>query len=447
MRAFTCLWTLLVLCPSALAQSSEVEEKTQQVWHQWRGPLGTGAAPLARPPLTWSEQQNVRWKTALPGHGQSSPIVTRDLVFVTSAIPFGERLELERTPAQGSHDNQTVHHAQRFVGLALARDDGRVLWQTTLAEAVPHAPAHLTGSYASASPVTDGERLFASFGSNGLFALDLQGEVVWQADLGHKQVKHDHGEGSSPALHAGTLVVTWDHEGQSAVVAFDAKTGEERWRKLRDEATSWATPIIVEQEDGPIVIVSATAAIRAYKLSDGELLWQCAGLSHNVVATPVAGLGMLFAGSSYEKQAMLGIRLAGAKGDLASGDAKHIAWYLRRRTPYVPSLLLSGEWLYFLQHYQGVLSRINARSGKELTRPLRIPGINDIYASPVAAGGRIYLVDRGGETVVLSDSENPRVLARNRLADRFSASPALVNDAFFLRGDRFLYCLAESQGD
>ncbi len=439
--------TLLALCfiLACAPQSTDAPEHPKQPerhsWLQWRGPLGTGAAPAANPPLTWSEGENVRWKAALPGLGQSSPLVLGELVFVTSAEPIGEPLKLNRPPANGAHDNLRVDHVQRFLALAFGRRSGRELWRTTLVEALPHAPVHKSGSFASASPVSDGERIFAYFGSNGLYALNLKGELLWQANLGHKRVKHDHGEGSSPALYGDTLVVNWDHEGQSSLVAFDTESGEVRWRNSRDEPTSWSTPIIAQQDGKPLVMVSATGAIRAHDLKTGKLVWECSGMSNNVVATPVAGLDMFFAGSSYEKQAMLAIRLPGAHGDLAQGERKHIAWYKRRRTPYVPSLLLSGEWLYYLQHYQGLLSRVDAQTGAEPERPLKLPGIRDVYASPVAAAGRIYVVDRSGETVVISEGEGAHILARNRLDDSFSASPAVVDDEFFLRGDHWLYCL------
>lgn len=443
MRAPLALLTLLCFPSQVLASQGDTQPDPAQTWLAWRGPLGTGEAPDAQPPLRWSESQNLRWKRPLPGLGQSSPLVTEELVFLTSAIPIGERLDLERQGAPGAHDNLRIDHRQRFVGLAFARDDGRLLWQTTLAEGLPHAPVHKTGSYASASPVSDGQRLFAYFGSNGLYALNLKGELLWKRDLGRLDIKHDHGEGSSPALFGETLVVTLDHEGQSALVALDTQSGKTLWRQARDEPTSWATPIIVEVEGRPLVIVSASGRIRAHDLEDGELIWECGGLSMNVVATPVAGDGMLFAGSSYEKQSMLGIRLEGARGDLTLGKAEHIAWFLRRRTPYVPSPLLAGGWLYFLQHYQGVLSRVDPKTGVQDEAPLNIPGIRDVYASPVAAAGRLYVVDRSGESVVISAGPQPAILSRNRLNDSFSASPALVGDAIFLRGDRFLYCLGE----
>lgn len=225
------------------------------------------------------------------------------------------------------------------------------------------------------------------------------------------------------------------------MVAFDAATGEERWRRARDEVTSWASPIVALVDGRPQAVVSGTTAVRGYDLTSGEVLWSCGGLSHNVVATPVFADGMLYAMSSYEKQSLLALRLAGARGDLTTSE--HLVWTRRRNTPYVPSPLLYDGALYVLSHYQGFVSRIDAATGIQAERPVRLDGIDDVYASPVGAAGRIYLTDRGGVTVVLSHAEPPAVLARNRLDDHFSASAALAGDTLFLRGERALYCLGE----
>ena len=431
----SCLW-LLVSGPPVAPQGAEAPS-----WPQWRGPLGTGVAPGADPPLTWSESSNVRWKTPLPGLGHASPVVWKDTVFVTTAIPVGEPGEPRPEDAPGAHHNLRVTQRWRFAALAVDLATGRTLWQRDLHEAFPPEGGHVTGSYASASPVTDGERLFAFFGSNGLYALDASGEVLWQRDLGRMHTKHGHGEGSSPALFGDTLLVNWDHERESFLAAFDARTGEERWRTDRDELTSWTSPIVVEVDGAAQVVVSGTQRIRGYDLDSGRVLWECGGLSHNVVATPVASGGMLFAASSYEKQALVALRLEGAEGDLS--DTDHVAWVRRRATPYVPSPLLYDDALYILHHYQGMLARLDPTTGEEAHRPLRIEGVHDVYASPVGAAGRVYLTDRSGVTVVLSHEERPRILARNHLDDRFSASAAVVGRDFVLRGERFLYCLSE----
>ena len=191
------------------------------------------------------------------------------------------------------------------------------------------------------------------------------------------------------------------------------------------------------------MIVPGTQRLRGYDLKSGSVIWECGGLSANIVATPVAGDGMLFAASSYDKRALLAIRLAGARGDITG--AEHVVWSRVRGTPYVPSPLLADGWLYFLSHYQGILSRVEARTGREPVGPFRLGGLRNIYASPVAAAGRVYVTDLEGATLVLSAAEKPEVLALNRLPDRFSASAAIAGKELFLRGERFLYCLAEQE--
>jgi len=411
-------------------------------WPQWRGPLATGEAPHADPPVHWSEEQNVRWKVALPGRGHSSPVVWDERIFVTIAVPFDEPLEPRMSGVDGAHDNLPVTSRHEFRVLAIDRSNGEIAWDTSVKRALPHEGGHVTASLASASPITDGERVFAFFGSYGLYALDTKGERIWQQDFGRMQTKHGHGEGASPALYGDTLIVNWDHEGPSFLVALDARTGEERWRVGRDEVTSWSTPLIVEHGGHAQVVVSGSKRVRAYALDSGRVLWECGGLSRNIVASPLHADGVVYVGSSYEKQAMLAIRLAGARGDLTT--SKNLAWMRRRSTPYVPSPLLYRGGLYFLHHYQNTLSRVVAETGTEPTGPFRLRGIGNVYASPVAAAGRIYITDLAGRTLVLGDGDEPEILAVNRLDDGFSASAALAGSEIFLRGERFLYCLAES---
>ena len=239
-------------------------------------------------------------------------------------------------------------------------------------------------------------------------------------------------------------MINWDHEGQSCLFVLDKRTGKTVWQKDRDEVTSWATPIVVEVDGKPQLIVSGTNQMRGYHLTDGTVIWSSVGLSNNIVASPVSADGMLYAGSSYVKKRMLAIRLSGAKGDITNTD--HIVWRRQARTPYVPSLLLYGEWLYFMNHYQGFLSRVHAKTGAEPDRPLRLLGMDEIYSSPVGAAGRIYVTDRSGATVVLShDGATPKMLALNQLDDSFSASAAIVGDALYLRGQRYLYGIAKPQ--
>lgn len=425
----------------AIAEDVASSNATESNWPYWRGPLATGVAPHAEPPLEWSEDKNVRWKTPLPGLGHSTPIVWGDRVFLTTAIPSGQPFDPIYDRAPGSHDNLPVTHLHEFAIIALDRRDGKILWQRAIQKKMPHEGGHQTGSLASNSPVTDGQHVFAHFGSRGLYCVDFNGEVKWQIDLGQMQSLHGHGEGSSPVLHGNALIVNWDHEGQSFVVALDKQTGKQLWKVLRQEVTSWASPIIVEHRGVPQVIVSGTNRVRGYDLATGRVIWECGGLSSNVVASPVSADGMVYVGSSYDKRALLAIRLEGAIGDIT--NTKQVAWNRFRGTPYVPSPLLYGESLYFLTHYQGVLTRLQAQTGEDRPGAFRLPGITDIYASPVGAANRVYVTDRDGTTIVISHGEIPRVLAMNRLDDQFSASAAIAGREIFLRGAKALYCIAE----
>ena len=446
MARMVCWWEMPRWCAVALGLAlatnlSAAEPERLRQWGQWRGPLATGVAPHGDPPIEWSETKNLRWTARLPGSGHSSPIVWGDLVFVTAVVPQGAKVEPKADPDPGAHDNLPVTRAHKFLGLAYSRSTGELLWQRTLAEELPHEGGHHTGSLASHSAVTDGKRVFAFLGSRGLYCLGLKGKVVWKTRLGKMATKHNHGEGASPVLHGRTLVVNWDHQGQSKAVALDSLTGKTKWEVKRDEVTSWSSPIVVEHEGRTVVVISGTKFLRGYDLETGNVLWKCSGLSNNIVATPVYGDGMVFAGSSYDTRIMMGIRLTGASGDLSGSD--HVAWKTRQRTPYVPSPLLFKGGLYFLRHYQGILTRLDSRSGEETTGPFRLGGVNDIYSSPVAAANRIYITDRRGATLVISGDANPKFLARNVLNDSFSASAAIVGRELFLRGARKLYCIAE----
>lgn len=428
---------ILCLGPGALAQGGD---DVVHQWAQWRGPLMTGVAPHGDPPVEWNaEGKNVRWKTAIPGRGHATPIVWGDRVFLTAALPVGNELPPRPSRAEGNHDNLPVTRRQQFLALGLDRATGKILWQQRLREELPHEQGHYTGSLASNSPSTDGQRLFAFFGSFGLFALDFDGRVIWKKDYGPMQSLHGHGEGSSPAVRDQTLIVNWDHEGKSFIVALDTKTGQERWKLERNEVTSWASPIIIDHDGRPQVIASGTSRVRGYDLTTGKVLWECGGLSSNIVASPVSEAGMVFAGSSYDKRALLAIRLNGAAGDITGST--NVAWSRTRGTPYVPSPLLYDGGLYYLTHYQGILTRVDAVSGENRPGAFRLNGVENIYASPVAAAGRVYVTDLEGKTIVITAGETPRALAVNHLGEPVSASAAIAGKQLFLRGDKHLYCL------
>ena len=410
---------------------------------QWRGPLMTGEAPDSNPPTEWSETKNVHWKQELSGLGHSSPVVTSKHVYLTLARETGKPFEPRPDTAPGAHDNKRVSSEFEFVGVAINRTTGKIEWEQVLHSAIPHEGAHISASLASASPVTDGKLVWFFFGSYGLYCLDESGKTIWSKDLGTMNSKHGHGEGASPVLSGDSIAINWDHEGDSFVAAFDKKTGKLLWRKERDEVTSWSSPIVVEHEGKKQLLVAGTNRIRSYDLENGNVIWQCGGMSHNIVATPVHENGMVFFGSSYESRQMIGIRLAGAKGDITTSE--NVVWSRTSRTPYVPSPLLVNGHLYFLRHYQGILTRLVATTGEEPSGPFRLGRMNEIYASPVAANDRIYITDRSGTTVVISTDDQPATIAVNRLNDRFSASAAIAGNELYLRGEKFLYRISRKQ--
>ena len=440
-RRSTALAAALCLLAGGSAAAEE-PAAGDRFWPGWRGPLGTGAAPHADPPVEWSESRNLRWKAELPGGGHSTPAVWGDRVFVTAAVPYGDPLPPAYSGLPGGHDERPVTHRHRFVVLALNRASGRVLWQRVVRDDLPRAGGHYTASLASPSPVTDGEHLIVSFGSHGLYGLDLEGGLRWELDLGPMRPLHGHGEGSSPALFGGALVVNWDHEGESFLAAFDKGTGALRWKSPREGGSSWTTPIVIEAGGRPQVVVSGSRTVRGYDLAGGGMIWECPGLSvENVVATPVAGFGLVFAGSSYDRQAVLAIPVQPSGGE--AGGRRRAAWSRTRGAPYVPSFLLYGEALYFVRHFQNILTRVDARTGRERPGPMRLKSLDRVFASPVAAAGRVYVTGRNGVTVVLSHADAPAVLAVNRLDDGFSASAAVAGGELYLRGGGHLYCIAE----
>ena len=413
-------------------------------WPEWRGPLRTGAAPAGDPPVGWSEDANVRWKVPLPGLGSATPVIWDDRLFVLSAVPTGERSRsgpgFFSRLADRFMRRDSATEVLQFVVLALDRRDGRVLWERVAREETPHQGKHGTNSWASPSAVTDGEVVCAFFGSRGLFCYDLDGRPLWESDLGDMRTKMGFGEGASPTLYRDLLIVPWDHEGQSFIAAFDKRTGRERWRTPRDEETSWSSPLVVEGGDGAQVVTSATEAVRGYDAATGELRWWDEGLTENAIPSPVSAGGLVFVTSGYRGNRLAAIDLSAAAGDIRGSDA--VVWSVDRDTPYVPSPLLFDGQLYVLKSNSGVLTAYDAATGAKRYGPERVPGIRNVYASPVAAAGRLYVTSRDGVTSVVRAGPSFEVLATNVLDDEFDASPAIAGGEIYLRGRQFLYCIA-----
>lgn len=420
---------------TALAADGEAEKQ----WGQWRGPYGTGVSKVADPPLEWSETKNIKWKIEIPGRGSASPVVWGDRLFLLTAIPA-------TLPAAEAHKplgGVTPRVAHRYKVLAINRADGKILWEQTPREEVPHEASHQdNGTWASSSAITDGQHVIASFESRGLYCYDMNGKLIWQKDLGDKRMRNEFGEGSTPALHGNTVVVVWDHfvPGESFIVALDKTTGAELWRAKRDEIDTWATPLIVEEGSRTHVVVPGMNRLRGYDLKTGDILWETSGLTMNPIPSPVAGDGMVFATSGFRGNSLKAIRLEGAKGDITGSP--NVVWTLDRDTPYVPSPLLYDGILYILKTNNGLLSAFDSKTGKPHYQVQRLEQAANVFASPVGAAGRVYIPGRDGTTVVLKHGPIFQVIAENSLDDGFDASPALVDRDLYLRGYRYLYAIS-----
>jgi outer membrane protein assembly factor BamB len=410
------LAAMTLAVPAAIRSSPEA----QRFWPEWRGPLGTGEAPQATPPREWSATKNIAWKVALPGIGKSSPIVWGDMVVLTTAVP----------------KDASVDPELEWTVLAYGRADGAVRWRRVVRTGKPHEGHHKDGTFASGSALTDGTRIYAFLGSRGLYALDMKGAVVWQKDLGLLSTRNGFGEGSSATVHGDTLVITWDHEGDDFVAAFDAATGKERWRQSRDEPTTWATPHVVEHGGRAQVVVNGTNRLVSYDLTTGAPVWQTAGTTLNVIPSPVSANGMVYAMAGFRGNSLKAIRLADAKGDVTGAPA--VAFTYDRDTPYVPSPLLYKGGLYFLKSNSGILTQLDAGTGA-VRFMQRLDATPNVYASPVAAAGLIYIVGREGTTVVIEAGAEYKPVATNVLDEPIDASPALVDGEIYIRGSKHLY--------
>ena len=425
---------LVALClfdPDLVAQKD-----AEQFWPQWRGPQMSGVSATATPPTAWSESKNIRWKVEIPGRGSASPIVWGDRVYVLTAVPVAKDAGDAHAPRGGL----PVRGVHRFALLALDRKTGKVVWEQTAREAEPHEASHNdNGTWASSSALTDGEHIIAPFESQGIYAYDMNGKLVWQKDLGDKFMRNTFGEGSTPALYKDRLFYVWDHQKGSFIVALNKRTGEELWRVQRDEIDTWATPLVVEQGSTTHVIVPGMNRVRSYDAADGRILWETAGLTMNPIPSPVFEDGFVFLTSGFRGNSFKAIKLDGAKGDITNTPA--VAWTMDRDTPYVPSPLAYQGIVYFLKTNNGLLTAVDAKTGKPHYQVQRIEGVPNVFASPVAAAGKIFIVGREGTTAVIKPGASFEVLSTNALDDHFDASPALVGGEIYLRGVKYLYSI------
>lgn len=446
----------------------------QENWGQWRGPSANGVSKTATPPVEFSDTKNVKWKAEIPGKGSSTPIIWDANVFILTAVDTGrpgqsdpgaeengdESGQVDRRPTaatvridpqeneqqegsgrsgrrgrrrgRGGSSPTTLHD---FMILCFNKDTGDEVWRTTLTTQVPHEPGHSTNNFASTSPVTNGEHIFVNYGSRGVYCLDMKGEVVWKKDFGKMTTRAGFGEGASPALYENTLVVPWDHEEQSALIALDTKTGNELWRVERDEPTTWATPLIAKVGEQVQVVTNGTT-VRSYDLANGDLIWECGGQASNPIPTPLLVNENVICMTGYRGYAIVSTPLE-SQGDVTD----KIAWKADDAAPYVPSPVIYDGKIYFNKGYTNVIAARDATTGDEYMEQTRLPDARSVYASPVAADDKIYFCSREGNVVVIKPGPQLDVLAVNEMNEEIDASPALVGNRIYLRGAKHLFCI------
>jgi outer membrane protein assembly factor BamB len=384
-------------------------------WPRWRGPDGNAVSGESPLPLRWGPQTNILWKVQVPGEGYSSPIVWGDRIFLTAAREHGER--------------RIVH--------CLERTSGKLLWSRDVEDRNPERTSAMTG-HAASTPVTDGQRVVASFGNAGVVCYDFDGKRLWHRRLGEFEL--DLGLASSPVLHRKRVILVCDHDGDrftsfdSFLIALDAETGKDVWKiERRGLQRSWSTPILVPGAGGKTeLIVHAQDHLRAYDPETGRQVWQVENMGGWVTPSPVFGHGMIFA-SSGKDSATLAVRPGG------TGEVKPV-WQHPRGGPYVCSPVVYGDYLY-VNNEQGILTCYQARTGQLQYRE-RLDG--KFIASPIAGDGKVYFTNEAGTTFVVEAGPKFAILARNPLEDYCLASPAVADGKLFIRTEKYLFCIGNA---
>lgn len=415
MRTAVLAWAVL-LTAAAGASTDEVRRiavtpEAENYWSQWRGPSGQGLVKGTSYIDRWSATENVRWRTAVPGLGHSSPIVWKDHLFLTTARDGGTSMWM----------------------LAYDRRTGKLLWETTVpSSGVEHI--YPKNSHASATPVTDGQFIYASFGTHGLAAFDFTGTLVWHRDFG--ELNNYHGSAGSPVLYKDRLFLYQDHRGTSTlssfVAAFDAKTGKTIWWRDRAETTGWGTPIVITTGTRDELIVSSMRKVYAYDPASGADLWTVSGNTVEVIPTPVVGHGLVFAASGRAGPT-LAIR-PGGSGDVTGS---HVTWTSPRGSPFVPSSLIHGDLLYQINDMQSILTVLRAKTGELVYQErLGIATREGFSSSPVVVGTRIFFTNDDGQTFVVEAGAVFKLHHVNEMGARVLASPALVDGTWYWRTDK-----------
>jgi outer membrane protein assembly factor BamB len=417
-------------------------------WPQFRGKKALGVAVGKGLPTSWSTTRNVVWKMDIPGSGWSSPIVWGNKVFVTSVLREGKPEAPIKGLYFGGNRLKPPSDVHRWMVYCLDWSSGKIVWEREAHKGVPETSHHVKNTYASETPVTDGKRVYAYFGSVGLFCYDLDGKELWSQKLGAFPTVFGWGTAASPVLHKDRLYVVNDNETQSFLVALDKVTGKELWRVDRDEKSNWATPLIWENDKRIEIVTCGKKKVRSYDL-DGKLLWELGGMSSIVIPTPLAHSGLLYVSSGYVLDAtrpVFAIR-PGAASDitLKEGETSNafVAWYCKQAGPYNPSPLVYGDYLYVL-YDRGLLSCYDARTGKEIYTKERIdPKANAFTSSPWAYEDKVFCLSEDGDTFVIKAGPKYELLGKNSLEEMCMATPAIAGSSLIIRTLSKIYRIQE----
>ncbi len=428
-----------------------------QHWPAFRGPMASGVNEQANPPLKWNGEtgENIAWKTPIPGISVASPVVWGGKIFVVTSISADPKAEFRHGlfgDVEPSKD--TAEHEWRIY--CLDRNTGKILWQQLAHKGVPKVKRHPKSSFSSPSPVTDGKRVIAWFGSEGVFAWDMDGKPLWKREPGvldqgwFFDPDYQWGAASSPMLWQDKLYLQADQQSGSWLAAWDAATGKELWRTERDEIPGWATPVVLERDGRSQLVTNSVKRIRGHDPLTGKLLWELGGNSEITVTTPVLGGNLIFVANGYPPiQPIYAIKWD-ARGDITLKDGEEtnvgLAWSKKRGGPYMPSPLAYGDLLYLCSN-NGILSGYRIGDGERVFQE-RIAGKGGAYsASPIAARGRLYLTSEDGEVHVLKAGPKPETLASNPMGEVLMATPALVDDMIIVRGMKHVFAIRERRAD
>ena len=413
-------------------------------WAQWRGPDGQGIAGDPGVPLEWSPTKNVLWKTAIPGRGYSSPVVWGDRIFLTTAIegdvvPGAKGVKHVMEGQEFAHpDGVGADRQHTFKVVALDATSGRILWEKTAWEGTPYDTRHRRGSFAAPTPVSDGTLVYAYFGAEGLYTYDFQGNLKWSWKTGGI-ASFGVGVGTSPVLYQGILIVQCDEDNgeKSFIVGLERKTGKEVWRTTRNVEVSWATPILVKSGGRDELVTAGSQAIIGYEPKSGRELWRMKGLASNAVPSPVAGDGIVVVSAGYPVKIAVAVR-PGGSGDVTETD--RVLWKYDKGTAYVPSPILVDGLVYLVTD-KGLISCLDAKTGKVHYEGGRPPAGASYMASPVAVAGHLLLSSMDGDTVVLKAGTTHEIVRSNPLGEPIAASPAVVAGRLYIRGEHHLFAI------